>query len=170
MFKFLSSARSAQPQGGFSHMTRKLLWTVKAFYPTFVVSNKLSFWQIQFQMIHIGLGTITLNGDKEEPGGEGGEAEEREWVKFWRSQQNYSKRHFLFSLFIGLKVGVKTRHFEHDFHLLNYNSFTSIQICINQGLYTTWRGSLWNKEYDCLFVCLDVQSNRKRLREPSMNS
>ena len=29
-------------------------------------------------MIHIGLGTIILNGDKEEPGGEGGEAEERE--------------------------------------------------------------------------------------------
>ena len=63
-------------------------------------------------MIHIGLGTIILNGDKEEPGGEGGEAvgrRDRE-LNSGGSSRIIKKRHFLFSLFVGLKVRVKTRH------------------------------------------------------------
>ena len=47
-------------------------------------------------MIHIGLGTITLNGDKEEPGGEGGEAVGRRdselmsWLLFFSQKKRVS--------------------------------------------------------------------------------
>ena len=65
------------------------------------------------------------------------DGEERGQVKIWMIQHNFYQSHCFFP--VNLKVEVKTSLLPLSL-FCSWNSIILTDICINQGLYTTWRG------------------------------